>query len=265
MVFLFRTCNILLCSRSYYLLLLYGLTEFQKFQCHFINCLELASTWPQLSHTLPLLIFCVLWGLFPFKVRMFEIAGYCERYRSAPTPYFVVELCSINEADIKVTEKLWKCCSRTFLTHSPKLREGKIRLEAKSLQLVIAFVVYLWDCDLREIIVGSVEIVFEILCDRVCKFWTELLLTVTVPESKSYIFQHQFSVDQHLMFLLVRIYKQYTHMLHVLAYTQQQIMGIPKKTRLPHLQRHKDKHLTNPSLQFLCLLCTNMIAPYALF
>lgn len=32
---------------------------------------------------------------------------------------------------------------------------------------------------------------------------------------------------------------QYTHMLRVLAYTQQQIMGIPKKTRLPHLQRHR--------------------------
>lgn len=65
------------------------------------------------------------------------------------------------------------------------------------------------------------------------------LLTVAVPESKSFIFQHQFSVDQLLMLLFVRIYIQYTHMLRVPAYTQQQIMGIPKKTRLPHLQRHR--------------------------
>lgn len=105
-VFLFGTCNILLCSRSYYLLLSYGLTEFQKFQCHFINCLEWASAWLQLSHARPMLIFCVLWGIFPFKVRMIQIVGYCERYRSAPTPCFIVELCSTNETDIKVTEKL---------------------------------------------------------------------------------------------------------------------------------------------------------------
>lgn len=72
--------------------------------------------------------------------------------------------------------------------------------------------------------------------------WNFFLLTVTVPESKSYNFQHQFSVsvDQLFMLLLVKIYMQYTHMPHVLAYTQQQIMSVPKKkTRLPHLQRHR--------------------------